>query len=238
MAKGPAKSRAANLETPERFEGVRLMPPVLTLPTDDLEPDPRNARTHDDRQLDALAQSIRRFGFNKPIEVVPHPEQPGRWRIGNGEGRWRAAVRLGMLQVPAVDISHLSETQVREYRLADNQVALLAGWNEDMLRLEAAELSDLGAELIGWTAEEAAALIGDAKPLDGMPALPNGEKAPYQQVTFILHDRQVETVKRAIEHAKQQGGDISDVNANGNGNALATICAAYLAPDLLDQPQG
>lgn len=107
---------------------------------DSLIPYARNARTHSDAQVAQIAASIREFGFCNPILV--HGDQ-----VVAGHGRLMAARKLGMAEVPTIDLAHLTKTQVRAYVLADNQLALNAGWDAEMLSTELAELKDDGFDL-------------------------------------------------------------------------------------------
>ena len=102
--------------------------------------------------------------------------------------------------------------------------------------LDEIRAADDGLDGTGWTPADLDALVrglGDAA-LGGapeeaqFPALPTGEKPPFQQMTFTLHDQQADAVKRALEIAKDLGCD-TPLNANGNGNALARICEAWVA---------
>ena len=106
-------------------------------PVASLVPDPRNARTHPRRQIDQIAASIRAFGFANPILVDPSGG------IIAGHGRLLAAKALGLVEVPTIALPHLSEAQQRALRLADNKIALGAGWDVEILKLELAELAVL-----------------------------------------------------------------------------------------------
>lgn len=116
----------------------------------DLLPYARNARTHSDAQVSQLAASIKEFGFNNPVAI----DADGM--ILCGHGRVMAAQKLHMSEVPTVCLSHLSETQVKAYILADNKLALNAGWDNDMLKVELEELkdSDFDLNLTGFSDEE------------------------------------------------------------------------------------
>jgi ParB-like chromosome segregation protein Spo0J len=128
----------------------------------------RNSRTHSDAQVAQIAASIREFGFTNPVLV---DEADG---IIAGHGRVLAARKLAMDKVPAIRLKHLSEAQKRAYVIADNRLALNAGWDEEML---AAELGDLAAldfdlDLLGFDEAELANLMGDdgtAKPPEDFP---------------------------------------------------------------------
>ena len=102
-----------------RFEAVTLT---------DLKPNPRNARTHSKRQIKLIADSLKAFGFVNPILI----DEDGM--IVAGHGRVAAARRIGMTEVPAVRIEHLSDDEKRAYVLADNQLAARAGWDPDISR--------------------------------------------------------------------------------------------------------
>jgi ParB-like chromosome segregation protein Spo0J len=95
---------------------------VIERPIDELTLNPRNARTHPKRQLRQLANSIERFGFTNPVLI----DDDGQ--ILGGHGRVEAAKLLGMKRVPTLTLSHLSPAERRAYMLADNKLALNAGW--------------------------------------------------------------------------------------------------------------
>jgi DNA modification methylase len=102
---------------------------------EDLKPRARNPRTHSRKQIKQLADSIKEFGFVNPVLI------DGENRIIAGHGRVEAAKLLGMTEVPTLRVDHLTEAQIRAYVIADNKLALNAGWNLGLLRLELKELS-------------------------------------------------------------------------------------------------
>ncbi len=114
---------------------------------EDLIPYARNARTHNDAQVAQIAASIREFGFMNPVLV------DGDKNIIAGHGRVLAARKLGLEEVPCVLHDHLTETQRKAYILADNRLALNAGWDDEVLKIELQELGDMGfdVELTGFT---------------------------------------------------------------------------------------
>lgn len=138
----------------------------------DLVPYARNSRTHSPQQVDKIAASIREFGFLNPIIV------DGRNGIVAGHGRVLAAQKLGLSELPVIDASHLSEAQKRAYVIADNRLALDAGWDNEMLKIELQDLEADGFDLslTGFELDE----IGDllAEPTvgltdeDAVPELP------------------------------------------------------------------
>jgi len=102
---------------------------------------PRNARTHGTRQIDQIAASISAFGFTNPVLI----DEAGE--IIAGHGRLAAAMRLGLDKVPVIRIAHLDATEKRALMLADNKIALNAGWDMDILATELADLSSAGVDL-------------------------------------------------------------------------------------------
>jgi len=122
---------------------------------DRLVPSPRNARTHSAAQVAEIAGSIRAFGFTNPILAGEDGD------VIAGHGRLAAARSLGLTEVPVIRLTGLTETQRRQLALADNRIALNAGWDLEMLNLELKELSLMGADLeaLGFTAQELAAAL-------------------------------------------------------------------------------
>lgn len=116
----------------------------------ELKPYPGNARTHSKMQIRQIAASIERFGFVNPVLVTGDDE------IIAGHGRVQAARQLGFRAVPTLEITHLSEAERRAYILADNKLALNAGWDSDLLAIEFQHLIDLefDAELTGFSLAE------------------------------------------------------------------------------------
>src|SRR6266700_7047099 len=141
---------------------------------DKLIPFARNPRTHSDAQVAQIAASIAEFGFNNPILVDT------KNGIIAGHGRLLAARKLQLAEVPVIILDHLTDAQKRAYVIADNQLALNAGWNDELLRAELAALQgeDFNLGLIGFEDEELARLLAaqDATPgltdEDAVPELP------------------------------------------------------------------
>jgi site-specific DNA-methyltransferase (adenine-specific) len=126
-----------------------------------LRPHERNARTHSPEQVAQIAASIQEFGFTNPILVG---EDDG---IIAGHGRLAAAMDLGLTEVPVIVLGHLTTEQRRAYVLADNQLALNAGWDMELLRLELADLqlADFDLSLIGFGDDELADLLPNVNEL-------------------------------------------------------------------------
>lgn len=130
---------------------------IEQLPIATLIPYATNSRTHSDEQVAQIAASIREFGFTNPVLI------DARGTIVAGHGRVMAARKLGMETVPCIRLGHLTPAQVRAYVIADNKLALNAGWDEEMLEAEITALlsEDYDAGLTGFTDAEIARLLGE-----------------------------------------------------------------------------
>lgn len=164
MSKPSALKGAAGLLVPSYAMKVEYVPPQL------LEPLP-NARTHSARQLKQIARSIEQFGFNNPILI------DDKNRVVAGYGRTEAAKRLGLQQVPVIRLSHLTEQQKRAYIIADNKIALNAGWDRKILAIELGALAELGfdIEITGFETAEIDVLLEEFSvngPEEAVPAPP------------------------------------------------------------------
>jgi DNA modification methylase len=122
-----------------------------------LVPFANNPRTHSDAQVAQIAASIREFGFNNPILVDT------KSGIIAGHGRLLAARKLKLAEVPVIVLDHLTDAQKRAYIIADNKLALNAGWDEDLLKIELASLKDDGFELdlLGFSDDELDKFLAD-----------------------------------------------------------------------------
>lgn len=139
---------------------------------DGLAPDPRNARTHSRRQVEQIVASIREFGFTNPILI----DSDGS--IIAGHGRLLAAKEMGLEEVPTITLEGLEEPQKRALRLADNKIALNAGWDIDLLKIELGELAtmdiDIDVTVTGFSTGEIDVLLEDEPDPDDeiVPAVP------------------------------------------------------------------
>ncbi len=178
-------------------------------PIDKLIPYARNPRTHSDEQVARIAASIVEFGWTSPILVDTNAG------ILAGHGRLLAARKLGLKEAPVVVLDHLSETQKRAYILADNRLAELAGWDEELLRGELAGLrdADFDLELTGFDDAELDRLLAE-EPQEGFTdedAVPAPLEEPVTQRgdLWILGEHRLlcgdsassEDVKRLVEGA-------------------------------------
>ena len=146
---------------------------------DDLIPYARNSRTHSETQVAQVAASIREFGFTNPVLI----DADGG--IIAGHGRVLAARKLGLKTVPAIRIDYMTEAQKRAYVIADNKLALNAGWDDELLALELGDLKDEGFDLslTGFNDDELAKLrIGIEGVVEG---LTDDDEAPEVQERAI-----------------------------------------------------
>jgi hypothetical protein len=167
-----------------------------------------------------VSAAIKEFGFRVPIIA----KSDGL--VVDGHLRLKAAKKLGLVTVPVLLADDLSPAQIKAFRLSVNKMAELAEWDDEMLAVELTDLKDMdfNLDLTGFTLDE----LKGVQELGGMPELPTGDKEPFQQMAFILHDSQAEQVLAAMDAAKQMGKFIDSPNENGNGNALARICETFL----------
>ena len=149
---------------------------IVYKPITELVPDPRNARTHPKKQITQIMQSIRAFGFTNPILAD---------EVGNivaGHGRLRAAKEMGLTEVPVIVLAGLSDAQKKALRLADNKIALNAGWDVEILKLELADLSlpevDIDLSLTGFSPGEIDVVLTESEDPDDevIPAVPESPR--------------------------------------------------------------
>jgi DNA modification methylase len=131
---------------------------VVQTPIDTLRPAKANARVHSKKQLKQIARSIQRYGFNAPVLIGDDHE------IIAGHGRVEAAKLLGLTHVPSICLAHLNEIERRAYLIADNKIALNAGWDQDLLAGEMQVLIDHGFDIAdtGFSIAEADILLEEA----------------------------------------------------------------------------
>lgn len=141
---------------------MKAVKEVIERSVGSLKPYARNARTHSKKQIKQIASSIERFGFVNPVLISDDGE------IIAGHGRVEAAKQLGIKTVPTLALSHLSETERRAYVLADNKLALNAGWDREILAIELQGLVDLSfdVELTGFSLAEVDFVLDEAGEAD------------------------------------------------------------------------
>ena len=194
----------------------------------DYKPHPRNYNEHPDPQIGEIAESLRVFGQVKPVVVWRE------WYIA-GHGVVLGAQRLGWTQLKAERLpADWPEYKALAYLAADNELARGASPNLVALAALAKEVQDQDAGLgrLAAGGEEGlrrlAALMEEPAWEDAFASLPDSDRAPFQQMTFTLHDEQVEQVKRALTIAGKMGDFTDSQNQNSNGNALAFIAEMFV----------
>jgi DNA modification methylase len=159
---------------------MKTHPVIVSRKVDALIPYIRNSRTHSDEQVAQIAASVREFGWTNPVLV------DGENGIIAGHGRILAARKLGMDEVPCIELAGLTDTQRRAYIIADNRTAELAGWDNELLAIEFAELADAGFDnlLTGFTQDEIDALTPEQIPegLTDEDAVPDVQPDPVSKL--------------------------------------------------------
>src|SRR3981189_2633531 len=152
---------------------------IEPIPVASLRPHPGNARIHSKKQVRQIADSIRQFGFTNPVLIGDGGE------IIAGHGRVEAAKLLGLDRVPTVRLAHLNAAQRRAYVLADNKLALNAGYDRELLAIELQGLIDINfdVELTGFSPTEIDLVLDEAR-----EASPNGPTEAEDQVPFPIHE--------------------------------------------------
>ena len=187
-----------------------------------LSPYPRNARTHSKKQVRQIASSIERFGFTNPVLISDDGE------IIAGHGRVEAAKLLGWKAVPNIALSHLSDTERRAYVLADNKLAMNAGWDKDILAIELQALDE--REIRGWDErlarrDEAQVEVNYYAEKYARAKSPERKHTLRQDWHFeqrifdIINDRLPARYKAKLENRSYAEG------ASRQGKALRSLCA-------------
>lgn len=162
---------------------MKTHPVIVSRKVEDLIPYARNSRTHSDAQVAQIAASVREFGWTNPVLV------DGENGIIAGHGRILAARKLGMEEVPCIELAGLTDTQRRAYIIADNKLALNGGWDDELLAIELGELNaaEFDMALIGFDAGELSAAMGLDEELDGeAPKIDEG--IDYKEKFAIIVD--------------------------------------------------
>lgn len=187
-----------------------------TVSTDSLRFDEANARKHSEENLSAIMASLEAFGQRKPIVVNSENV------VLAGNGTLEAALALGWEEI---SVARVPEDWSRErqmaYALADNRTAELAEWDQAMLDEQVFELqaADFDVEALGFDMPEG---------LSEFPTLPDAEDFELEQMTFILHKSQGDTIRAALHVAKSLGEYGETGNTNSNGNAIARVAELFL----------
>jgi site-specific DNA-methyltransferase (adenine-specific) len=196
-----------------------VKPQIEHVSVDKLIPYANNARTHSDAQVAQIAASIKEFGFNNPVLI----SEDGT--IIAGHGRLMAARKLGLTDVPCIKLSHLTPTQRKAYVIADNQLALNAGWNEELLTIELDELlaDNFALEVLGFDPDELKRLMSENEVTQGLTDEDQAPEVEDNPVTK-LGDMWV------LGKHRLMCGDSTSIEA------LETLCSGQLVDMWLTDP--
>lgn len=202
---------------------------------DKIKPYEKNARTHSTKQLEQIMNSIKAYGFTNPLLIDENNN------LIAGHGRLEAVKQLNrvdfknnpLMELPAIIIEGLSEADKKALIIADNQIALNAGWDYEILALELKEFEELNynLDLLGFdNIDELLSEVLDYESVDEVePKMAPAERESLATMTFLLSVKQSELIREALKKAQGGGFNISDdENTNKNGNALAFICREFL----------
>jgi ParB-like chromosome segregation protein Spo0J len=221
---------------PRRHERMSEVKENKLVPLALLFPHERNYRAHPESQIIKLAASLERFGQVRSI--VTQACENGSYTIVAGHGVVLAAERLKYSDLRA-DIlpASWSQAQIEGYLVADNNLSSEAVDDDTLLATLLQEQQDAGYDLasLGSDDETLRQMLENLTPASGdewsnaLGDLPDGEKSPFQQMTFTLSNEQADMVKEALDLAQEDKDHFEDMgNQNSNGNALAYVVRFYL----------
>jgi len=189
---------------------------IKTVKLSSIKLNPDNPRRISDKDMDRLVKSLTEFPDMMKLREIVVDET---MTVLGGNMRLLALRKIGAKEATAKIVTGLTPEQKREFVVKDN--AAFGQWDFDALANEWSDLplTDWGVDL----PEDWMKPIGEIE----APELASGDRAPFRQMTFTVHDEQFEEIDAAIKKAKSAGGGESAVNENGNGNALAFICMRF-----------
>ncbi len=166
---------------------------IEQIATSKLIPYANNARTHSETQVAQIAGSIRQFGFNNPVLVDESDT------IIAGHGRVLAARMLELEKVPCIRLTHLTESQRKAYIIADNKIALNSGWDEELLKLELQNMSDIEQIATGFTPEELNLLFnGWQSDIEKMESIDPVDSAAKEKIVIKCSQEEYEMLREKI----------------------------------------
>ena len=189
---------------------------VKTVKLSQIKLNPDNPRHISAKDMERLVKSLQDFPDMMKLREIIVDET---MTILGGNMRYRALKQIGEKEVTAKIVKGLTPEQKREFVIKDN-----SGFGEFDLDALANGWSDL--PLVEWGLDLPEDWLTPVEGIDA-PELKDGDRAPFQQMTFTLHDEQAEEINAAINKAKKEGGSTSSINENSNGNALAFIAMRF-----------
>ena len=189
----------------------------------DIKYAPYNPRKISDEVLNRLKKSIEEFGYIEPIVVNKRT-----MHVVGGNQRLKVLRQLDIKEVQSV-IVDLDDAHEKALNIALNKIS--GEWDLPILKdlLLEIDTGEIDTEITGFNMEEIEELMNQfyVEELDEMPTLPDGDRENFQQMTFTLHDGQVELIQEALRLSKSLG-PFESLNENSNGNALARICEIFI----------
>lgn len=189
---------------------------VKTVKLSAIRLNPDNPRRISEKGMDRLVKSLQDFPEMMELREIVVDET---MTVLGGNMRTLALRKIGVKECVAKIVTGLTHDQKREFIVKDN--GAFGEWDFDLLAngFDDLPLADFGIDLPGdWLKP-----IGEVEP----PGLRDGDREPFRQMTFTVHDEQFEEIEAALKKAKQAGGAESAVNENSNGNALTFICMEF-----------
>lgn len=197
---------------------------IASLPLNKISPYKKNPRNNENA-IEVVAKSLQKFGFRQPIVVDKN------FVIIVGHTRYEAAKQLGYKDVPVHVAENLTSAQARAYRIADNKTNEHSSWNFEILasELESLDSQKFDLSVLGFSESELKGLLGQVEGTE-FPNLNSGGRGELQQITFTLHESQLDRVKSAIDFVLKNYDEVEDksLNENKNGNALFVICDTFM----------
>ena len=191
------------------------MSEIKQIPIGKIRPYERNPRRND-ASVDAVANSIKEFGFRAPIIT------DGDMVIIAGHTRWKAAKKLGLKTVPVIVADDLTPQQAEAYRIADNSAGSASTWDYEIL---AEELAELDYSMSDFGLDDGNVLLSDAFGEDFI--LPDGDRESGRVMTFTLTPQQMEIIEGALNKATGEGYEMD--NDDERGNKITEVCSRWLA---------
>jgi len=203
MAKGAPKDSSSAARPVARGSADTMK--IVQKPVDKLIPYVKNSRTHSDEQVAQIAASIKEFGWTNPILV------DGENGIIAGHGRLMAARKLGYTEVPTIELKDLTETQRKAYIIADNRLALNAGWDNEMLTIELNDLlaDGFALEMLGFDAGIVEQLLmGETADLGLLPEekLDNFLNGDTKILRLAYDEEEFSQITDALQQLQQKTG--------------------------------
>lgn len=196
----------------------------LTLETvaiSSLQSDPVNARKHSKKNIESVANSLKLFGQRKPIVVTPDNI------VLAGNGTLEAAKSLGWTEISIARTPRgWTYEQMRAFALADNRTAELAEWDTQILADQMLELDANGFNIFELGFEPVDLGQFEVEEIEP-PSLEDGDKKPFQQITFTVHNEQADMIYQAIAKVKLEQDIAYPYNENSNANAIYAICKSF-----------